>query len=54
MDKVLQQQAVDATGGLGADPPASGGKRGFGGRALDAAALFTTFQKIRIFRHFSV
>jgi len=37
-------------GGLGTEPPAAGGKRGFG--SSDAELIFTAFfQKIRILKH---
>jgi len=32
-------------GGLGSDPPAAGGKRGFGGGSPDAEKIFTLFSK---------
>jgi len=40
------------SGGLGAEPPADRGQRGFGGGAPDAAAILQLFSKnIRIFRY---
>jgi len=39
------------TGVWGAEPPAAGGNRGIGGRAPDAEAIFSFFQKIRIFKY---
>jgi len=38
--------------GLGAEPPAAGGQRGFGDGVPDAEAIFTGFlQKMRNFKH---
>jgi len=42
-------------GGLWAPPPAAGGQRGFGGGALNTAAIFLLFQKIKHFyAHFDL
>jgi len=43
--KKLQQVTGVTTWGSGAEPPAAGGQRGFGGGTSNAAAIFPVFLK---------
>jgi len=55
LDKLAIVSRSNNAGGLRAEPPAAGGKRGFGVRASDAEVIFAfLFQKIRIFMHLLV
>jgi len=51
LDKVCNISGENNAGGLGAEPSAAGGKRGFEGGVLTLRRFLVFSQKIRIFKH---